>query len=327
MSDIPTRDQVRAVFTLPIPELLYRAATVHREHHDPLTVQKCTLNSIKTGKCPEDCKYCPQSAHHNAKVEDHGLKNVDEVLDAAKEARESGATRFCLGAAWRGPKDNKDFENVLDMIRGIRSLGMEACVTLGLLTEEQAERLAEAGLNCYNHNLDTSPEYYSEIITTRTFNDRLETIGNVRERGISVCSGGIIGMGESQEDRIGLVHALAALDPAPESVPINVLVRVPGTPLENVPDLDPFEVVRSVATARIFMPKSRVRLSAGRMEMSDELQAMCFFAGANSIFAGEKLLTTPNPGSSDDELFARMGMRTETAEESERERATAGIPG
>ncbi len=321
----PTRQDIRQVYELPIPELVFRAASVHRQHHDPLAVQKCTLNSIKTGKCSEDCAYCPQSAHHDTEVESHGLKNAEEVVEAARQARAQGATRFCLGAAWRGPRDNGDFENVLEMVRGIRSLGMEACVTLGLLTDDQAARLAEAGLTSYNHNLDTSPEYYDKIITTRTFEDRLRTIGHVRNAGVSVCSGGIIGMGEEREDRIGLLHSLATLNPPPESVPINVLVKVKGTPLENAEDIDPIELVRCVATARIFMPTSRVRLSAGRLQMSDELQALCFVAGANSIFAGEKLLTTENPGERDDALFARLGMRSETAGESARERETAGI--
>jgi biotin synthase len=321
-----TRDNVRAIYDLPIPELVYRAATVHREHHDPLAVQRCTLDSIKTGRCPEDCKYCPQSAHYDTPVQDHGLKDIEDVLNAAKAARDSGSTRFCLGAAWRGPRDGQDFDTVLTMVRGIRDLGMEACVTLGLLTREQAQKLADAGLTSYNHNIDTSPEFYEKIISTRTFEDRLRTIGHVREAGISVCSGGIVGMGEEREDRIGFLHALATLDPPPESVPINVLVRVPGTPLEQSPPLDPIEIVRCVATARILMPTSRVRLSAGRREMSDELQALCFTAGANSIFAGEKLLTTPNAGDDRDaDLFERLGLRAETSAESARERAHAGI--
>ena len=322
-----TREDVASIFHQPFPDLLFQAATVHREHHDPRKVQFCTLNSIKTGKCPEDCGYCPQSAHHKGvDLDDHGLKNVQEVLNSAREAMEGGATRYCLGAAWRGPKDDRQFEEVLAMIRGIRSMGMEACVTLGLLNQEQADRLAEAGLTAYNHNLDTSPEFYPQIIKTRTFEDRLETISRVRTAGISVCSGGIIGMGESREDRIGLLHSLATLDPAPESVPINMLVRVKGTPLENAPETDPIELVRCVATARILMPKSRVRLSAGRTEMSDELQALCFFAGANSIFAGEKLLTTPNPGGNRNmALFTRLGMSPETTSDTTRERELAGI--
>lgn len=320
-----TRTEVSEIFHLSFPELVFRAATVHRQHHDPEKVQLCTLNSIKTGKCPEDCKYCPQSAHHNAELEDHGLKCVNEVLESAREAAASGATRYCLGAAWRGPKDDRQFSDVLRMITGIRDMGMEACVTLGLLNEEQAQKLADAGLTAYNHNLDTSPEYYSEIITTRTFEDRIETIKNVRKAGVSVCSGGIIGMGEKTEDRIGLLHSLATLDPPPESVPINVLVKVKGTPMESMEDVDPIDLVRCVATARILMPTSRVRLSAGRMDMSDELQALCFLAGANSIFAGEKLLTTANPGAKDQELFDKLGMKAESPADTAREREVANI--
>ncbi|CAN5399105.1 biotin synthase BioB [soil metagenome] len=307
-----SREDVRAIFEQSFPELLFQAATIHREHHDPSKVQLCRLENIKSGKCSEDCKYCPQSAHYDTGIPEYGLENVEDVLEAAGRAREEGATRFCMGAAWRGPKNNADFDRVLDMIRGVRSLGMEACVTLGLLNAEQAQRLAEAGLTAYNHNLDTSPEYYPEIITTRTFQDRLNTIGHVRDAGITVCSGGIIGMGEAREDRIGLLESLANLDPQPESVPINVLVRVKGTPLEEVAPVDPIELVRCIATARILMPRSRVRLSAGRMEMSRELQAMCFFAGANSIFTGDRLLTTPNPGGSDLEMLKSLGMTAET---------------
>lgn len=306
-----TRQEVREVYEKPLPILLYEAATVHRAHHDPLKVQFCRLENIKSGKCSEDCKYCPQSAHHEAKVEEYGLENVDQVIQEARKAREQGATRFCMGAAWRGPRNDKEFDRVLEMVRSVRDLGMEACVTLGLLNQDQAKKLADAGLTAYNHNLDTSPEFYNEIITTRTFEDRLRTIGFVREAGISVCSGGIIGMGEAREDRIGLIHSLATLDPHPESVPINMLVRVPGTPLENVEAIDPFEMIRCIATARILMPTSRVRLSAGRMEMSRELQAMAFFAGANSIFTGDKLLTTPNPGHGDLELLHTLGMEPE----------------
>lgn len=309
-----SRADVRAIYELPLTELVFRAASVHRLHHDATVVQKCTLNSIKTGKCSEDCAYCPQSAHHESSVQSHGLKDAREVLEAAREAKDAGASRFCLGAAWRSPRNGADFDNVLEMVRGIRSLGMEACVTLGMLTEEQAQRLKEAGLTAYNHNLDTSPEFYPKIISTRTFDDRLRTIGHVQKAGISVCSGGIIGMGERRDDRIGLLHSLAILDPQPESVPINVLVKVKGTPLEDAADVDPIELVRCVATARILMPRSRVRLSAGRMSMSDELHALCFVAGANSIFSGEKLLTTANPGDRDDELFERLGLKTELAE-------------
>jgi len=306
-----TRESVASIYNLPFPELLYRAATVHREHHDPRKVQFCQLENIKSGKCSEDCKYCPQSAHWDTGIEEYGLETVAEVREAAGRARESGATRFCMGAAWRGPRNEAEFSRVLDMVREIRALDMEACVTLGLLNADQARRLAEAGLTAYNHNLDTSPEYYEKIITTRRFEDRLDTIGHVRAAGITVCSGGIVGMGEAQEDRIGLLHALVSLDPPPESVPINALVPVEGTPLENAEPVDPIEMVRCIATARILMPRSRVRLSAGRMAMSRELQAMCFFAGANSIFTGEKLLTTPNPGQGDRAMLAALGMSPE----------------
>lgn len=326
MSTITSRDDVRKVFELPFPELLFRAATIHRSFHDPLKVQFCQLENIKSGKCQEDCAYCPQSAHHDVEVEEYGLETVEEVITAAREAREDGATRFCMGAAWRGPKNETEFERVLEMVRGIRSMDMEACVTLGLLNEDQAQRLAEAGLTAYNHNIDTSPEYYDKIITTRNFDDRLKTIRNVRKAGVSVCSGGIIGMGESREDRIGMLQVLANLDPAPESVPINVLVPVEGTPLADAEPIDPIELIRCIATARIMMPKSRVRLSAGRETMSRELQAMAFFAGANSIFTGEKLLTTPNPGKSDSDLMASLGMKSETVQETEEEwqRVTTG---
>lgn len=322
----PTRDQIRALYELPFPELVYRAATVHRAHHDPLAIQQCTLNSIKTGKCSEDCAYCPQSAHHETKLESHGLKSVDEVREAARAARDAGSTRFCLGAAWRSPRNGREFDEVLDMVRAIRDLGMEACVTLGMLTADQAARLAEAGLTAYNHNIDTSPEYYPEIITTRKFEDRLQTIDHVHAAGISLCCGGIVGMGESREDRIGFLHALAAMSPPPESVPINSLVAVEGTPLENAAAIDPLEVVRTIATARLLMPTSRVRLSAGRLQMTDEMQALCFLAGANSIFAGDKLLTTPNPGGDrDGALFERLGVHPESAAEAQREREIAGV--
>lgn len=307
-----TRDDVRNVYTLPFPELLFRAATAHREHHDPLKVQFCQLENIKSGKCQEDCKYCPQSAHYDTNIEEYGLESVVQVREAAERAREGGATRFCMGAAWRAPKNEREFERVLEMVEAIRDLGMEACVTLGLLNEDQAQRLAEAGLTAYNHNLDTSPEFYDKIITTRTFEDRLNTISNVRKAGITVCSGGIVGMGEAREDRIGLIHSLATLDPPPESVPINMLVRVKGTPLEDAEPLDPIELVRCIATARILMPRSRVRLSAGRQEMTRELQALCFFAGANSIFTGDRLLTTPNPGEGDIALLQSLGMQPES---------------
>ncbi len=308
-----SREQIREIYEKPLPILLYEAATVHRENHDPLKVQFCQLENIKSGKCSEDCAYCPQSAHHESEVDEYGLETVEEVRKAAREAKDAGSTRFCMGAAWRAPRNEKEFERVLDMVREIRSLGMEACVTLGLLNEDQARRLADAGLTAYNHNLDTSPEYYNKIITTRCFNDRLETINNVRKAGITVCSGGIVGMGEAREDRIGLLESLVNLDPPPESVPINALVPVEGTPLEDADPVDPIELLRCIATARILMPESRVRLSAGRQTMSKELQAMAFFAGANSIFTGEKLLTTPNPGKGDRDMLAEFGMAPETA--------------
>jgi len=307
-----TREAVATIYNRALPHLVYDAATVHRQHHDPTKVQFCTLENIKSGRCPEDCKYCPQSAHYDTGVPEYGVETVEEVLAAADKAKASGSTRMCLGAAWRGPRNEAEFGRVLDMVRGIRGRGMEACVTLGLLSAEQAQRLADAGLTAYNHNIDTSPEYYGKIITTRTFEDRIRTIEHVRAAGVTVCSGGIIGMGEGRADRIGLLHALASLDPPPESVPINVLVRVKGTPLENAAPLEPMELVRSVATARILMPTSRVRLSAGRMEMSEELQALCFLAGANSIFTGEKLLTTPNPGEGDRGMLSRFGMSEES---------------
>jgi biotin synthase len=305
-----TRDDVRSVFEKALPDLLYEAATVHRAHHDPLRVQLCQLENIKSGRCPEDCHYCPQSAHFDTGAEEYGLETVEEVIEAARQARDGGATRFCLGAAWRGPRSSAEFERVLEMVRGVRALGMESCVTLGLLDEGQAQRLAEAGLTAYNHNLDTSPE----------FEDRLRTIEHVRRAGISLCCGGIIGMGESREDRIGLLHAVASLAPPPESVPINVLVPIRGTPLESAEPVNPIELVRCIATARILMPASRVRLSAGRLGMSVELQALCFFAGANSIFTGDKLLTTPNPGEGDLALLARLGMEPETEREASLER-------
>jgi biotin synthase len=286
--------------------------TVHRVHHDPEQIQLCTLCNIKEGGCPEDCGYCSQSAHHQTGVRPSRLMDVDRVVAAARAAQAAGSTRFCMGAAWRGPKDNSDFESVLEMVRQVRELGMEACVTLGLLTEDQARRLAEAGLKAYNHNIDTSPEYYGQIISTRCFEDRITTISRVRAAGIEVCCGGILGMGESTQDRISMLAVLAAMNPPPESIPINALVPVEGTPLAEAPPVDGIELVRTIATARILMPRSRVRLSAGRRQMSDELQALCFAAGANSIFAGEKLLTTPNPGmDQDSSLMERLGLRAE----------------
>src|SRR5205085_2301889 len=287
--------EIQAIYTSPLTDLVFRAAEVHRANHRADEVQGCMLLSIKTGGCPEDCAYCPQSARYDTEVDRQDLMNVDETLAAAGRAREQGATRFCMGAAWRDvPKDGR-FDRVLEMVRGVRSLGMEACCTLGMLTQPQADALAEAGCSAYNHNLDTSPEFYGSIITTRTYTERLETIARVRKAGITVCSGGIIGMGESRRARCGMLHQLSALTPHPESVPINLLARVEGTPLGDRPDEDPIELVRTIATARIVMPASFVRLSAGRASLSPEAQALCFMAGANSVFLGDVLLTTANP--------------------------------
>jgi biotin synthase len=283
---------------------------VHRRHHDPVSLQRCTLLSVKTGGCPEDCGYCPQSAHYDTGVAREGLMDEAAVLAAARAAREAGSTRFCMGAAWREARDGEAFDRVLGMVEGVAGLGMEVCVTLGMLTGEQARRLKAAGLTAYNHNLDTSPEFYGEIITTRTYEDRLATLRHVQEAGISVCCGGIVGMGETARDRCSLLAQLGRLRPHPESLPVNLLVRAPGTPLQDVPDLDPLELVRTVACARIVAPRARVRLSAGRMGLSDEAQALCFLAGANSIFAGDKLLTTKNPSRDEDEaLMRRLGLR------------------
>ncbi|MCU0389890.1 MAG: biotin synthase BioB [Thermoflexibacter sp.] len=290
-----TREEISEIFHSPILELIYRAATIHRQFHDPQEVQVCTLLSIKTGGCPEDCAYCPQAARYHTEVKVHKLMTVKEVLEKAQNALEAGSTRFCMGAAWREVRDNKDFDKVIDMVKGVAQMGMEVCCTLGMLTPQQAERLKEAGLYAYNHNLDTSEEYYDEIITTRTYDDRLETLDNVRNAKISVCSGGIIGMGETVNDRIGMLQTLATLPEHPESVPVNALVPVEGTPLENQERVSVWEMIRMIATARILMPKAMVRLSAGRVRMTMEEQALCFLAGANSIFAGDKLLTTPNP--------------------------------
>ena len=304
-------DQVQALFALPFNDLLFRAQSVHRAHFDPNAVQLSTLLSIKTGACPEDCAYCPQSVRYDTGLKAEPLLALDEVKRAAAEAKANGATRFCMGAAWRSPKD-RDLEKVAEMVTEVKAMGLETCVTLGMLKQHQARKLAEAGLDYYNHNIDTSPEHYSEIITTRTFEDRLETLGHVREAGMKVCCGGIVGMGESATDRAEMLRALANLPEHPESVPINELVQVPGTPLDGAAPLDPFEFVRTVAVARIMMPRSHVRLSAGRTQMNDELQALCFFAGANSIFYGERLLTTGNPQNDRDrELFARLGIHPE----------------
>ena len=302
------RSEIDALFALPFNDLLFQAASVHRAHFDPNAVQVSTLLSIKTGACPEDCKYCSQSGHYNTELEKEKLLEVARVVEEARAARDKGASRFCMGAAWRSPRD-KDMPYVLDMIRQVKDLGMETCMTLGMLDPGQAEALADAGLDYYNHNLDTSPEYYGQVITTRTYNDRLSTLANVRDAGMKVCCGGIVGMGEQRDDRVGLLQQLANLPHHPESVPINMLVKIEGTPLADVDDLDPFEFVRTVAVARILMPESYVRLSAGRQEMNDEAQALCFLAGANSIFYGERLLTTDNPEASHDkQLFNRLGI-------------------
>ena len=308
-----TRDEALRLFALPFNELLHRAQSVHRRHHDPQAVQVSTLLSIKTGACPEDCKYCPQSARYDTGLKVEKLLPLDDVLARAAQAKASGATRFCMGAAWRAPRD-RDLAQVTAMVKGVKALGLETCATLGMLTAPQARALADAGLDYYNHNLDTSPEYYGEVITTRCYEDRLQTLAHVRDAGMKTCCGGIVGMGESRDDRAGLLVALANLPQHPESVPINRLVQVAGTPLSGTTLLDPFEFVRTIAVARLMMPRAMVRLSAGRTELSDEAQALCFLAGANSIFYGEKLLTTGNPDTeSDHALFARLGIRPETS--------------
>ena len=308
MPDLKRAD-VAAIYHSPLLNLVYRAATVHREHHAPGEVQLCTLLSVKTGGCPEDCAYCPQAARYHTGIDRHGLLKLDAVLEAAREAREAGSTRFCMGAAWREVRDNRHFDEVLEMVSGVRDLGLEVCCTLGMLTESQAERLKEAGLYAYNHNLDSSREFYPEIIGTRTYDDRLETLVNVHKAGLSVCCGGIIGMGETVDQRIDLLHTLATLPSPPESVPVNALVPVPGTPLEDCPPVSTWEMIRMIASARLLMPRAMVRLSAGRSRMSAEQQALCFLAGANSIFTGEKLLTTPNPSfDSDEGLLELLGL-------------------
>jgi biotin synthase len=302
------RDRALELFCLPLNDLLFEAHTVHRANHDPNRVQRATLLSIKTGGCPEDCGYCPQAARYHTGVENEALMPLAEVVEAARAAQRAGATRFCMGAAWRGPKQ-RDLEPVLDMVREVKALGLETCCTLGMLKDGQAEQLREAGLDYYNHNLDTSPEFYGEIVTTREYNDRLDTLERVRDAGLKVCCGGIVGMGETREARAGLLAQLASLDPQPESVPINELVQVEGTPLAGTEKLPWVEFVRSIAVARILMPSSFVRLSAGRTAMPEAVQALCFFAGANSIFYGEKLLTTANPDvDRDDALFAALGI-------------------
>lgn len=303
-----TVEEVKDLFNQPFSDLIFDAQTMHREFFKPNQVQVSTLLSIKTGKCPEDCGYCPQSVRFDTEVETEALLPLKDVIEQAKQAKQNGSSRFCMGAAWRSPKD-KDLEPVIEMVKAVKDLGLETCVTLGMLNAEQSVRLKEAGLDYYNHNLDTSPEYYGEVITTRTYQDRLDTIMHVRDAGMSVCCGGILGMGEAEKDRYGLMQQLANQEQHPESVPINLLVKVEGTPLADSEELDPIEFIRAIAVARIMMPKSHVRLSAGRESMSDEMQALCFIAGANSIFYGEKLLTTPNPSENTDmQLFGRLGI-------------------
>jgi len=316
-------DQVEALFALPFMDLLHRAQQVHRAHFDPNEVQLSTLLSIKTGGCSEDCGYCPQSAHHEGSVQASKLMALPEVLQAAKAAQDQGATRFCMGAAWRSPKE-RDMEKVTEMVREVRALGLETCMTLGMLEAEQAQALKDAGLDYYNHNLDSAPEFYGQIISTRTYQDRLDTLSHVREAGINVCCGGIVGMGESRLERAGLIAQLANLDPYPESVPINNLVAVPGTPLADQAPLDPFEFVRTIAVARVTMPTTMVRLSAGREQMDEALQALCFAAGANSIFYGDRLLTTSNPQAERDRaLMARLGLRAQGERPAGREEKVA----
>lgn len=309
-----TFDEIKSIYNKPLLELMYEAATIHRTYNQTGEVQVCTLLSVKTGGCPEDCAYCPQAARYNTGVKVHKLLQYDEVISKANEAKQSGSTRFCMGAAWREVRNNSDFDKVLDMVKGVNQLGLEVCCTMGMLTEEQAEKLKEAGLYAYNHNLDTSEDHYDKIISTRTFDDRLNTIGNVRKAGISVCSGGIIGMGESDDARIGMIYTLATLPEHPESVPVNALVAVEGTPLEDMKRVSVFEMVRMISTVRITMPKTMVRLSAGRLDMPVAEQALCFMAGANSIFAGDKLLTTPNPTFTDDmAMFDLLGLKPRVA--------------
>ncbi|HOY41939.1 MAG TPA: biotin synthase BioB [Chitinophagales bacterium] len=309
-----TFTEIQEIYNKPLLELMYEAATVHRQYNQTGEVQVCTLLSVKTGGCSEDCAYCPQAARYNTGLKAHKLMNVDEVLQKANEAKASGSTRFCMGAAWREVRDNKDFDRVIDMVKGVNEIGLEVCCTMGMLTEDQAHKLKEAGLYAYNHNLDTSEEHYEKIITTRTYQERLHTIGNVRSAGISVCSGGIIGMGESDEARIGMIYTLSTLPEHPESVPVNALVAVEGTPLEDMKRVSVFEMVRMIATVRITMPKTMVRLSAGRLDMPVAEQALCFMAGANSIFAGDKLLTTPNPSFTDDmAMFDLLGLKPREA--------------
>lgn len=314
-----TKEEISEIYHTPLLELIYQAAAIHREYQQTGEVQVCTLLSIKTGGCPEDCAYCPQAARYNTGLEVQALMKKEEVLAYAEKAKNAGSTRFCMGAAWREVRDNRDFDRVLEMVQGVNEMGMEVCCTMGMLTEEQAKKLYDAGLYAYNHNVDTSEDHYADIITTRTYGDRLKTLGNVRKAGISVCSGGIIGLGETHEDRIAMLHTLATLPEHPGSVPINALVRVQGTPLQDNPKVDIWEMVRMIATARIIMPAAMVRLSAGRAEMSIAEQALCFMAGANSIFSGDKLLTTPNPGFDEDNaMFQLLGLKPREAFKNEK---------
>ncbi|SIN64991.1 biotin synthase BioB [Chitinophaga niabensis] len=309
-----TLEEIKDIYNTPLLELMYRAATLHREYQDTAEVQVCTLLSIKTGGCSEDCAYCPQAARYNTGIDVQALMKKDEVLAYAQKAKDAGSTRFCMGAAWREVRDNRDFDRVIEMVKGVNEIGMEVCCTLGMLTESQAQKLADAGLYSYNHNLDTSDDYYGEIITTRTYDDRLKTIDNVRKAGVTVCCGGIIGLGESHEDRINMLRTLSNMPSHPDSVPINALTRVKGTPLEHLPKVEFWDMVRMIATTRILMPGAMVRLSAGRAEMSLSEQAMCFMAGANSIFTGEKLLTTKNPSFEEDHMmFELLGLKPREA--------------
>lgn len=309
-----TREEISEIYNMPVLELIHQAGSVHRVYHDAQEVQVCTLLSIKTGGCPEDCGYCPQAARYHTEVTVEKLLPAEQVIEAALEAKDAGSTRFCMGAAWREVRDNGDFDRVLEMVKGVCNLGMEVCCTLGMLTAEQAEKLKQAGLYAYNHNLDTSEDHYKEIITTRTYQDRLKTLDNVRDAKISVCSGGIIGLGETVKDRIDMLFTLSSLPEHPESVPVNALVPVPGTPMEDQEKVSVWDMVRMIATARIIMPKAMVRLSAGRVRMNTEEQALCFLAGANSIFAGDKLLTTPNPDiAADQKLFQRLDLKPRPA--------------
>jgi biotin synthase len=322
-----TKEEIRAIYDKPFMELVYEAATMHRKNHNPLEVQVSTLLSVKTGGCPEDCSYCPQAARYHTDVKVQKLMPVNDVVKAAVTAQESGSTRFCMGAAWREVRDNSDFDKVLDMVKGVNALGMEVCCTLGMLTDEQAGKLKDAGLHAYNHNLDTSEDKYDDIISTRSYADRLSTLDNVRNNKLSVCTGGIIGLGESIDDRVSMIHTLATLPEHPESVPVNALVPVEGTPLENQPLVPIWDMVRMIATARLVMPKAKVRLSAGRQRMGQEGQALCFMAGANSIFAGDKLLTTPNPEVSEDkELFTILGIIPEPSKKKKIEPEFDQIP-